>query len=155
MTIHRSPDEIPGRLRRLAVPLLAALAALPLAACSVLTGSTGGGEAQAAAATPTGPPPTVEELAARLDCTPRMQVDSAELRTGYCKTELGEFFITTFATQQGKDAWMDQAPEYNPHLVGDIWTILGPRRVLDAIQVRIGGDLHLSDHRVTPSPPRN
>jgi hypothetical protein len=131
----------------ISVPLLAALSAATLAACS----AAGSGE-EAAAAAP-GPPPTVEQLAAKAGCTPKMQVDAAELRTGYCKTSIGEFFVNTFTTQQGKDAWMDQAPEYNPHLVGDIWTILGPRKVLDQVRLKVGGDLHLTDHRVTPTPP--
>lgn len=150
MTTYPDRAGATGRLRKRTVPFLAALAALPLSACSALMGADVSEQAQAAA--PPGPPPTVEQLAAKLDCTPKMQVDSAELRTGYCKTSIGEFFVTTFATQQGKDEWMDQAPEYNPHLVGDIWTILGPRKVLDKVQLKVGGDLHLSDHRVTPSP---
>ncbi len=95
-----------------------------------------------------GPPPTVEQLAARAGCTPKMQIDAAELRQGHCHTPIGDFFLTTFATQRGKDEWMDQAPEYSPHLVGDIWTALAPRDVLDRLRLRIGGDLHLKDHRV-------
>lgn len=100
----------------------------------------------------TGPPPTVEELAAKADCTPKMQVDTKEMRTGYCETALGKFFVSTFATQQGKDEWMDIAPEYSPHLVGNLWTVLADLAVLKQLQTKIGGDLHLSDHRVSQSP---
>lgn len=100
-----------------------------------------------------GTPLTVEQLAAEAGCAPKIQIDAAELRQGYCRTSIGDFFITTFATQRGKDAWMDQAPEYNPHLVGNLWTALAPRAVLDRLRERIGGDLHLRDHRVkSPSP---
>ncbi|MFC7099925.1 hypothetical protein ACFQQB_05175 [Nonomuraea rubra] len=92
-------------------------------------------------------PLTVEQLSAKVGCSPRMQVNAAELRTGYCKTPDGEFFVTTFRSQAGKDAWMDAAPEYNPHLVGPLWTVLSSRKVLDLLRERLGGDLHLTDHR--------
>jgi hypothetical protein len=99
------------------------------------------------------PPPTVELLAAKAGCTPKIQIDAKELRQGHCTTSIGTFFITTFATQKGKDEWMDQAPEYSPHLVGELWTALAPRAVLDRLRQQIGGDLHLMDHRKkSPSP---
>ncbi|MER6827224.1 hypothetical protein ABT352_14670 [Streptosporangium sp. NPDC000563] len=102
-------------------------------------------------AVPAGPPPTVEQLAKKVDCKPRIQVDAVDIRTGACKTSVGRFFISTFVTQSGKDQWMDQAPEYNPHLVGELWTVLGARKVLDELRVTLGGELHLTDHRVTPT----
>ncbi len=108
--------------------------------------------AAAGVAAPAGPPPTVEQLAKKVDCKPRIQVDAVDIRTGACKTPVGQFFISTFVTQSGKDQWMDQAPEYNPHLVGELWTVLGARKVLDELRVTLGGDLHLTDHRVTPAP---
>ncbi|MFE3449345.1 hypothetical protein ACFXJ8_10455 [Nonomuraea sp. NPDC059194] len=111
---------------------------LVLAACS--PGDGGYGAASG--------PMTVEQLAAKAGCTPHIQIDARELRQGHCETGDGEFFLTTFATQQGKDAWMDTAPEYNPHLVGPLWTALSSRAVLERVQRRLGGDLHLKDHRV-------
>ncbi|MEV0387240.1 hypothetical protein [Nonomuraea sp. NPDC050643] len=127
-------------------PRLAAFALLAglVAGCS--SGSVGGyvaaGGKQVDAA-----PLTVEQLSAKVGCEPRMQVSAAEIRTGYCKTPDGEFFVTTFRSQAGKDAWMDAAPEYNPHLVGRLWTVLSSRKVLDLLKERLGGDLHLTDHR--------
>ncbi|NRQ30563.1 hypothetical protein HII36_01710 [Nonomuraea sp. NN258] len=129
-------------------PRLAAVALLAglVTACAPGYGSGGnvaaGGNPGRAAK-----PLTVEQLSAKVGCEPRMQVDAAELRTGYCKTPDGEFFVTTFASQAGKDAWMDAAPEYNPHLVGPLWTVLSSREVLDLLKERLGGDLHLKDHR--------
>ncbi|MFI6902905.1 hypothetical protein ACIBKY_16710 [Nonomuraea sp. NPDC050394] len=123
------------------------------AACSPGDGSGGG--YVAAAQSPQPVALTVEELAAKVDCRPKIQIDATELRQGHCKTGDGEFFLTTFTTQEGKDAWMDTAPEYNPHLVGHLWTALSTRKVLDRIRKRLGGDLHLKDHRTqtpTPSP---
>ncbi|HEX8005091.1 MAG TPA: hypothetical protein VF482_01535 [Trebonia sp.] len=124
---------------------VSAIALLSTVACS---GSEPGGETATSTETVLGPPPTVEQLAAKVGCTPDIQVDAADLRTGACKTDVGQFFVNTFATQQGKDEWMDQAPEYNPHLVGNLWTVLAERPVLDALKGKLGGDLHLSDHRV-------
>jgi hypothetical protein len=127
-------------------PRLAAFALLAglTAACS---SGAGGGYVAAGAQQKQTSPLTVEQLSAKVGCKPKMQVDAAELRTGYCKTPDGQFFVTTFASQAGKDAWMDAAPEYNPHLVGNLWTVLSSRKVLDLLKERLGGDLHLKDHR--------
>jgi hypothetical protein len=107
------------------------------------------GNAQQAAA-----PLTVEQLSSKVGCKPKMQVDADEIRTAYCKTKEGEFFVNTFKTEKLKDEWMDRAPEYNPHLVGPRWTVLGPLEVLEVLKPTLSGDLHLTDHRVsqTPSP---
>ncbi|MEV0613163.1 hypothetical protein AB0I81_07535 [Nonomuraea sp. NPDC050404] len=128
------------------IPRLAALVLLAglVAGCS---SGSGGGYVAAGAQQAVAAPQTVEQLSAKVGCEPRMQVDAAELRTGYCKTPDGEFFVTTFRSQTGKDAWMDAAPEYNPHLVGPLWTVLSSRKVLDLLKERLGGDLHLTDHR--------
>jgi hypothetical protein len=122
-----------------------ALAALM---CAAACSSSAANEAAIPAApTAASGPQTVEQLAKEAGCKPKIQVDSKDMRQGYCKNSLGQFFITTFSTQKGKDQWMDQAPEYNPHLVGPLWTILAERTVLDRVRARVGGDLHLKDHR--------
>ncbi|MER5997291.1 hypothetical protein ACIHFD_02355 [Nonomuraea sp. NPDC051941] len=128
------------------LPRLAAFALLAglVAGCS---SGSGGGYVAAAGKQGHAAPLTVEQLSAKVGCKPKMQVNAAEIRTGYCKTPDGEFFVTTFKTQAGKDAWMDAAPEYNPHLVGNLWTVLSSRKVLDLLKERLGGDLHLTDHR--------
>ncbi|MEV0583404.1 hypothetical protein [Nonomuraea sp. NPDC050310] len=96
---------------------------------------------------PSGRPLSVEQLAAQVGCRPHIQVDAADMRTGHCRTADGEFFLSTFVSQAGKDAWMDVAPEYNPHLVGPLWTALADRAVLDRLRAKLGGELHLKDHR--------
>ncbi|WP_336205699.1 hypothetical protein [Nonomuraea sp. LPB2021202275-12-8] len=124
-----------------------------VAACSPggEDGGSGGGYV-AAGNQDTVVPLTVEELSAQVDCEPRMQVDASDIRTGYCKTDAGEFFVSTFISEDGKNAWMDQAPEYKPHLVGPLWTVLGDLKTLKALQGPLKGDLHLKDHRVSPTP---
>ncbi|SEK96484.1 hypothetical protein [Nonomuraea pusilla] len=131
--------------RLLAGVLLAGLAA----ACSAGGGDAGlaAGPGAAHGGAHAGTPLTVEQLAAKAGCAPRIQVDAADVRTGYCETADGRFFVSTFTTEAGKDAWMDAAPEYTPHLVGPLWTVLGPREVLELLKDRLDGDLHLKDHR--------
>ncbi|MFG1942956.1 hypothetical protein [Nonomuraea sp. NPDC048826] len=131
-----------------------------LAAFTVLAGllvacTPGGGDGSYVAAgqkQEQAPALTVEQLSDKVGCAPRIQVDASDIRTGYCKTDDGEFFVSTFATEDGKNAWMDQAPEYKPHLVGPKWTVLGDLEVLEALQVPLDGDLHLTDHRVSETP---
>ena len=60
--------------------------------------------------------------------------------------------IIPFKSEKLKDQWMDQAPEYNPHLVGPRWTVLGPLEVLEQLKSPLSGDLHLMDHRVSQTP---
>ncbi|MFB9880367.1 hypothetical protein ACFFMN_20690 [Planobispora siamensis] len=134
----------------LAVALSAACSSNGAPAGGAPAGGSGDGYGEAVAREKT---LTVEDLAAKLDCKPDIQIEATELRQGHCKTSMGEFFLTTFATQQGKDEWMDAAPEYNPHLVGHLWTALSTRKVLERVQEKIGGELHLTDHRTqTPVP---
>ncbi|SNS04911.1 hypothetical protein SAMN05216276_100378 [Streptosporangium subroseum] len=151
MLTHSRQAGVARNLRAITVVTLALSFSL---ACS---GNQDPGAPEAAgnvipAAAPSGPPPTVEELADKVDCKPDIQVDAVDMRQGHCKTPVGEFFVTTFITQSGKDQWMDAAPEYNPHLVGNLWTVLGSRKVLDELRKELGGDLHLKDHRMTPAP---
>lgn len=136
-----------------------------VAACSPGGGGSGSGGAPAAplagGADQPIPDPTelqvfsVEELSAKVGCKPRIQVDAEDIRTGYCKTEHGEFFVNTFLSEKDKDVWMDRAPEYNPHLVGYRWTVLSKLEVLRALKGPLNGDLHLNDHRTrSPQPAR-
>jgi len=132
------------------------LAAFALLAGLVAGCSSGGGWNDYVAAGDAAPPSpqamTVEEISAKVGCTPKMQVDAEDMRTAFCKTKDGEFFVNTFKTEQLKDQWMDQAPEYNPHLVGPRWTVLGPLKVLQVLKGPLNGDLHLTDHRVSQTP---
>ncbi|MEV0345773.1 hypothetical protein AB0H88_08400 [Nonomuraea sp. NPDC050680] len=145
-------------------PRLAATALLVglVAGCTNASGSVGAGQSAAMAggepivqkpATVDNNVYTVEQLAEKVGCKPKIQVNATDLRTGFCKTQDGEFFVNTFATQAGKDAWMDTAPEYNPHLVGNRWTVLSSRKVLDALKERLHGELHLKDHRTKQMQP--
>ncbi|UBU10620.1 hypothetical protein [Nonomuraea gerenzanensis] len=134
------------------------LATIALLAGLVAGCSSGGGWSDYVAAgksQPAAAPMTIEQISKKVGCEPKMQVDADEVRTAYCKTQDGEFFVNTFATEKLKDEWMDRAPEYNPHLVGPKWTVLGPLKVLEALRGPLNGDLHLTDHRVSMTPQPN
>ncbi|MER5623947.1 hypothetical protein ABT061_23205 [Streptosporangium sp. NPDC002544] len=148
MLTHSCQSGVARNARVIAAAILALSFSL---ACSA-DRPAGAPVAAAGNVVPAGPPPTVEQLAEKVGCKVRIQVDAVDIRTGACKTPVGRFFISTFVTQHGKDQWMDQAPEYNPHLVGELWTVLGARQVLDELRETLGGDLHLTDHRVSPTP---
>jgi hypothetical protein len=108
----------------------------------------GGGAVPASAEQPL----TVEDIAGEFGCKPQIQIEVVDLRQGVCKAKIGQFFVTTFASESGKDEWMNEAPEYQPHLVGPRWAVLADLKVLKKVQKKVGGDLHLSDHRVSPTP---
>lgn len=128
---------------------LTALLALCVA-CAPAVGEGSGASAPTASAAEH---PTLEQLAAMVDCTPKIQVDAADMRSAHCETTDGEFFLSTFTTEKGKDDWMFTAPEYSPHLVGPRWSALADRKVLDLLHLRLGGELHLKDHRTMTPPP--
>ncbi|SEG32340.1 hypothetical protein SAMN05444920_102582 [Nonomuraea solani] len=137
-------------------PRLAAFALL----AGLVAGCSSGGWSDYVAAGKTQQPPnatplTVEQISTKVGCKPKIQVEGDEIRTAYCKTAEGEFFVNTFKTEKLKDEWMDQAPEYNPHLVGPRWTVLGPLKTLEVLKGPLAGDLHLTDHRVSMTPAPN
>jgi hypothetical protein len=99
---------------------------------------------------PAGGPATVEELAARTGCAkPSMQVNAAELRQGMCKTSLGQYSITTFATDQGKDQWLADAVDYGgAYLVGTRWILVGnTQAMLEHFRAQLGGTIRLGGHQ--------
>jgi hypothetical protein len=129
------------------LPRLAALTLLAglVAACSPGDGSGGGSVAAAGRAGAA--PLTVEQLSAKVGCTPKMQVNVRDIRTGYCRTPDGEFYVTTFRTASGKARWMEAAPGREPRLVGDLWAVLSSRNVLDLLKERLGGDVQPAGQR--------
>jgi hypothetical protein len=123
--------------------LAVAVVATALAATLAVTGF-------GASRGPAGGPATVEELAARTGCAkPSMQVNAAELRQGMCKTSLGQYSITTFATDQGKDQWLADAVDYGgAYLVGTRWILVGnTQAMLEHFRAQLGGTIRLGGHQ--------
>ncbi|MFJ8056059.1 hypothetical protein [Streptomyces sp. NPDC096142] len=142
--VHRPARRSASRLRR-----GAALALLPLAvAC-------GGGEADdagrkraapASAAVTAAPeagvvaPAKVEVIAGLTGCTAEIRIDADELREGVCRTELGEYRITTFPEERFKVTWLDSAAVYGgKYLVGTRWVVSAKPELLAGFRSRLGG----------------
>ncbi|WP_424531246.1 hypothetical protein ACOZ38_15035 [Sphaerisporangium viridialbum] len=129
-----------GRARRTAVLLGAAFAVAALGGCGTARGATGG-------------PATVEEIAARTGCAePQMQVEADELRQGVCRTSKGQYSVTTFATEKGKQEWLDDALSYGgAYLIGTRWIVLGnTEEMLESFRATLGGSVRMGGH-VMPS----
>ncbi|GGL07374.1 hypothetical protein Sme01_11750 [Sphaerisporangium melleum] len=106
-----------------------------------------GGAAPAAAAAPAaqaGPPATLKQLAERTGCKkPQVQTEADELRQGVCKTGKGQYTVTTFASDDGKAAWLEEAKKWGGnYLVGTRWVIAGnDPAVLQSFSEKVGGVL--------------
>ena len=127
-------------MNRVTALLGAAAALAALAGCGTARGATGG-------------PATVEEIAVRTGCgSPKIQVEAAELRQGICRTSKGQYSVTTFATEKGKQEWLDDALSYGgAYLIGTRWIVLGNTpEMLESFRVTLGGSLKLGGH-VMPS----
>jgi hypothetical protein len=123
---------------------LTALGVRWVAAMSQSAGHSGHASGTAAKA---GPPLTIEQLAAKTGCKPKIQTEAAELRQGYCPTSSGSrYFITTFTTTQGQQQWLEQAVDYAVQLVGNRWIIASSLPTLQQLQPKLGGDIVGHNH---------
>jgi hypothetical protein len=94
-----------------------------------------------------GPPLTIEQLAAKAGCAPKVQTNPAELRQGYCPMSSGgRVFMTTFTTTRGQQQWLEQAQDYGKVLVGNRWAIGASPQVLKRLQAKLGGDIYDNSH---------
>lgn len=94
-----------------------------------------------------GDPRTLEELASVTGCRP-VVMSNEDFRQGNCKTKRGQFVLLTFKTDEGKEAWVEQARDYGGmFLVGTRWAIVGsgPDRVtypmLEEFRGELGGQI--------------
>ncbi|MFD3517018.1 hypothetical protein [Streptomyces sp. NPDC058657] len=83
---------------------------------------------------------TLEELAARAGCVPDIGTDAAELRQANCRSGEGDYVLTTFATDRGRQEWFDAANDYGgSYLIGRGWIAAGEEAVLTELRGRLGG----------------
>jgi hypothetical protein len=103
-----------------------------------------------------GAPATVEEIAAKTGCAkPQMQVEADELRQGVCKTGKGQYSVTTFATEKGKQEWLDDALSYGgAYLIGTRWIVLGNTpEMLESFRQTLGGSVRMGGHAMPSGAP--
>ncbi|PJE97991.1 hypothetical protein CUT44_01710 [Streptomyces carminius] len=129
---------------RTAVRAAALIGSLVLAAgCTASGGGTADGgtsRAEQKQKTPKTARGTLEQLAARTECEPRMQTDAEELRQGVCTTGDGRYVLATFATAGGQQSWLAEAKPYGgTYLVGEKWVAVGEPGVLGKLRGRLGG----------------
>ncbi|WP_416965615.1 hypothetical protein [Streptomyces sp. Agncl-13] len=150
MTHHQTQHSSSRRGQTSRLRRGAALALLPLAvACG---GGEGDGDAdrKRAAATRTAvtaapeagvvAPAKVEVIAGLTGCTAEIRIDAEELREGLCRTEQGEYRITTFPEERFKVTWLDSAAVYGgKYLVGTRWVVSAVPELLEGFRSRLGG----------------
>jgi hypothetical protein len=102
-----------------------------------------------------GGPATVEEIAARTGCRPTIQVEAADIRQGMCKTSKGQYSVTTFTSERGKQEWLDDALSYGgAYLIGTRWIVLGnTRELLESFRTTLGGDVRMGGHMMPSGEP--
>jgi hypothetical protein len=122
-------------------------------ALALVTGCGGGATpskpvaAAGAGGAVSGPPATLKQLATKTGCKkPQVQTDAAELRQGVCKTDKGQYTVTTFSTDKGKADWLEEAKRWGGnYLVGTRWVIAGnDPGVLQAFSEKVGGNIETS-----------
>ncbi|MER7839166.1 hypothetical protein ABTY98_25655 [Streptomyces sp. NPDC096040] len=129
------------RLTRPMLAVAAAAAVLALAGC-------GSGDGSAEAKIPVTATGSLESLAAKVKCTPDMQIDSDEVRQAICKNTAGKFVFATFATDRGQREWINDAKDYGGfYLVGRKWVAVGDDKVVKSLQTTLGGEEEIgTDH---------
>ncbi|MEU2601022.1 hypothetical protein ABZ678_04875 [Streptomyces hirsutus] len=140
-----------------AAALAGVLALLPLtAACSA------GGETEAdnkpskasASAAAVVAPARIEVIANLTGCKANIRVEAEELREGTCRTEQGDYLITTFPEEKYKQTWLETARVYGgTYLVGSRWVVSAEPKMLEPLRKKIGGNIQrLQGFGPTPSP---
>lgn len=134
-----------GRVVALALVGVAALSACSNGEASDVdtVAATSSAEPSASPSVPVAVTGTVEQIAARLGCTPTIRTDADELRQGDCDTDVGEFSVVTFPAEKYKYTWLDAAAGWGGwYVVGPKWAVqASTKAVATAFQQRIGGTL--------------
>ncbi|MFD5160949.1 hypothetical protein ACFWMJ_23205 [Streptomyces hawaiiensis] len=144
----RSDRRTPSRARRLPTVAAAAgvLVVLPLVtACGGGDGapSADGKAAPSVTAAPAAgvvAPAKVEVIAGLTGCEAKIRTEADELREGVCRTEKGDYLITTFPEEKLKETWLEAARVYGgTYLVGTRWVVSGKPALLESFRAKLGG----------------
>ncbi|MEU9842223.1 hypothetical protein AB0C69_23695 [Actinomadura sp. NPDC048032] len=120
------------------VPLCAALLAMPVAAgCSAGSDASGGKAAE---------PASLAELAQRTDCSLTGKRKVKDLEQGNCKTARGRYVLLSFTSDNGMDAWLEEAkPWGGTYLVGARWVAVSQQQTLESLRGDLGGRIVQGD----------
>lgn len=87
-------------------------------------------------------PARVEVIAGLTGCEVKIRTEADELREGVCRTEKGDYLITTFPAEKYKLTWLDAASVYGgKYLVGTRWVVSAEPELLEQLRPRLGGDI--------------
>ncbi|MFC4051531.1 hypothetical protein ACFOY4_17705 [Actinomadura syzygii] len=116
------------------VLLCAAALALPLAAgCSAKSGASGEKDAK---------PASIQRLAEQTGCALTGKRKVKDLEQGNCKTAQGRYVLLSFTTDQGMNAWLDEAkPWGGAYLVGPRWVAVSEDKTLTTLRKDLGGEI--------------
>ncbi len=85
-------------------------------------------------------PAKVEVIADLTGCEVRIRTEADELREGVCRTERGDYLITTFPQEKFKLTWLDAAAVYGgKYLVGTRWVVSAKPVLLEQLRSQLGG----------------
>ncbi|TDD11484.1 hypothetical protein [Nonomuraea diastatica] len=90
----------------------------------------------------------LDRILAAIECDrPAVQVDATDLHEVSWQTDAGRYFIMTFTTRAGQEAWLKEAQAYGgTYLVGDRWTVVSAPDLLTALHARLGGRIENHQH---------
>ncbi|MPY44647.1 hypothetical protein FNH04_33515 [Streptomyces phyllanthi] len=88
-------------------------------------------------------PAKVEVIASLTGCEVKIRTEADELREGVCKTDEGNYLITTFPEEKFKLTWLDSASIYGgKYLVGPRWAIgTAEPELLTSLRKKVGGTI--------------
>jgi hypothetical protein len=146
----------PRRLR--AAPVLVALSMLLMAGCgddtepaakssTAPTTSKPATTSAPAASSKPGKVYTVEQLAAQLGCTPKLQGKSKGFRQANCTVDGDSIVLLDFETADGQRDWLEYATLYGGvYLVGERWLLSGKsEEYMAGLQKTLGGTIQEGD----------
>ncbi|MEU1785573.1 hypothetical protein ABZ553_06735 [Streptomyces sparsogenes] len=88
-------------------------------------------------------PASLTRIARAIGCEADVVTDAEELRQAACKAGKAQYTLVTFATDQGKRAWLSESKDYGgTYLVGYRWSVTAPSEdSLKPLRVKLGGTI--------------
>lgn len=100
-------------------------------------------------------PYTVEEIAAKVGCTPAFQGTTTDFRQASCEAGDTDYMLLDFTTAEAQEAWFEYAILYgSAYLVGERWILTSSSedatvRLQEELGGRIEQDEEMAGHATT------
>lgn len=89
-------------------------------------------------------PPSLSDLAARIDCTPETRQEPFAREAGGCEFAGGTLRLITFSSAQGQQNWLEAAQGVGVGVlvIGELWVAnTSGQAVAEAVQAAVGGEI--------------